>query len=262
MSKSLSLKSLSLLINRRCAVLAVVWLLLGSGGATRTALAEPPPPSSYAPHADLLGQVDFFLERVQETLSAGEVDMAGQSRLVKDANTLAMLGLVLSQHDAEFPEKSAMSGFVKAAQSLAAAEGDLAKSQAALAELQASRAGKKTTEVPPLQWQRVASLPLVMKQVPLIHAALKRGTGRRLERNKEQAAGQAAALAAIAQASIFDDEYASTPEDVATWQKFCAEMRDAAGEVNIAAHAGDTDRVESSMNKMLQSCEACHEKFR
>jgi hypothetical protein len=173
-----------------------------------------------------------------------------------------MLGLVLSQHDADFPEKPAMPGFVRAAQALAAAEGDREKSKAAVAELKSAREGKVSPGVEPLQWQRVASLPLVMKQVPLIHATLKRGTGRRLERNKEQAAAQAAALAAIAQASMFDDEYAQTPEDVAAWQQFCAEMRDAAGEVNLAAHAGDADRVESSMNKMLQSCEACHEKFR
>ncbi len=252
--------SLSPSMKSFCLTVAVTWLLLGCSGSN--ARAEMPRPSSYAPQADLLGQVDFFLARIDETLSAGEVDMAGQSRLLKDANTLAMLGLVLSQHDADFPEKSAMSAFVKAAQSLAAAEGDLVKSKAAFSELQAARAGKGTAEVPPLRWQRVASLPLVMKQVPLIHAGLKRGTGRRLERNKEQAAGQAAALAAIAQASIFDDEYASTPEDVAAWQKYCAEMRDAAGEVNVAAHAGDADRVESSMTKMLQSCEACHEKFR
>jgi hypothetical protein len=247
---------------RFCAILTVAPLLMGWIASTTSAMADTPLPSSYAPHADLLGQVDFFLQRVQETLAGSEVDMAGQSRLLKDANTLAMLGLVLSQHDAEFPEKKAMSAFVKAAQSLAAAEGELAKSQAALAELKSARAGQATAEVTPLGWQRVAALPLVMKQVPLIHAGLKRGTGRRLERNKEQAAGQAAALAAIAQASMFDDEYASTPEDVTAWQQFCAEMRDAAGEVNVAAHAGDADRVESSMNKMLQSCEACHEKFR
>jgi len=254
--------SLSPSMKSFCVLGAATWLLMGWSVCGASARAEMPAPSTYAPQADLLGQVDFFLVRIEETLSAGEVDMAGQSRLLKDANTLAMLGLVLSQHDADFPEKAAMPAFVKAAQSLAAAEGDLVKAKAAFADMQAARAGKFTAEVPPLRWQRVASLPLVMKQVPLIHAGLKRGTGRRLDRNKEQAAGQAAALAAIAQASIFDHEYASTPEDVAAWEQFCAEMRDAAGEVNVAAHAGDADRVESSMNKMLQSCEACHEKFR
>lgn len=224
--------------------------------------ADAPKPSTYAPHGDLLAQVDFFLDRATESLAGEELDMASQARLLKDAHTLAMLGLVLSRHDADFPEKAAMPGFVKAAQALAAAEGDRDKSNAALAELKSARAGKASPDAEPLKWQRVASLPLVMKQVPLIHAGLKRGTGRRLERNKEQAAAQAAALAAIAQASSFDDEYASTPEDVAAWQKYCAEMRDAAGEVNVAAHAGDSDRVDSAMSKMLQSCEACHEKFR
>lgn len=249
---------------------ACLWAVVGTSAnlamwphTADAAAPELPKASKYAPHEDLLGQVDFFLDRAQETLAAEELDMAGQSRLLKDAHTLAMLGLVLSQHDAEFPQKAAMPAFVKAAQSLAAADGDRTKSQVALAALRSAREGKSAAGGEPLKWQRVASLPLVMKQVPLIHAGLKRGaTGRRLERNKEQAAGQAAALAAIAQASIFDDEYASSPEDIAAWQTFCAEMRDAAGEVNAAAHAGDADRVESAMNRMLQSCEACHEKFR
>jgi cytochrome c556 len=221
-----------------------------------------PQPSAYAPHEDLLAQVDFFIERAEESLAGDKLDLASQARLLKDAHTLAMLGLVLSRHDAEFPQKAAMPALVKAAQALAAADGDRDKSEAALADLKSARQGKAAADTEPLKWQPVASLPMVMKQVPLIHASLKRGTGKRLARNQEQVAAQAAALAAIAQASMFDEEYASTPEDVAAWQQFCAEMRDAAGEVNVAAHAGDADRVESSMTKMLQSCEACHEKFR
>jgi cytochrome c556 len=221
-----------------------------------------PQPSAYAPHEDLLAQVDFFIERAEESLAGDKLDLASQARLLKDAHTLAILGLVLSQHDAEFPQKAAMPALVKAAQALAAADGDRDKSEAALADLKSARQGKVAAGTEPLKWQPVASLPMVMKQVPLIHASLKRGTGKRLARNQEQVAAQAAALAAIAQASMFDEEYASTPEDVAAWQQFCAEMRDAAGEVNVAAHAGDADRVESSMTKMLQSCEACHEKFR
>ncbi len=246
-----------------CGICAVAVFLGGSAICVNAAAPETPRPSSYAPYEDLLRQADFYLSRVEETLAGEKLDMAGQSRLLKDAHTLAMLGLVLSQHDTDFPERAAMSAFVKGAQDLAAADGEREKSQTALADLKAARAGNPVTEVLPLKWQHVASLPLVMKQVPLIHASLKRGaTARRLERSREEAAGQAAALAAIAQASIFDDEYASSPEDIAAWQEICASMRDAAGEVNVAVRAGDADRVEAAMSKMLQSCEACHEKFR
>ena len=39
-------------------------------------------------------------------------------------------------------------------------------------------------------------------------------------------------------------------------------LRDAAGEVNSAVHAQDQARVDAGMSRILESCEACHAKFR
>jgi cytochrome c556 len=222
-----------------------------------------PPASSFAPHDDLLGQVDFFIGRVAESLGdpAG-FDLAKQSRTLKDANTLAVLALVLSQHDADFPQKSSMPALLKAAQSLAAAEANAELAQQALTAIKMAREGKSPASEP-VKWERVASLPLLMKQVPLVHAGLKRGVApNRLKRTAEQSAEQAATLAAMAQASSFDDEYADSPEEVTAWQEFCAQMRDAAGEVNSAVHSQDQARVDAGMARMHESCEACHAKFR
>lgn len=241
-------------------VLAGPWL---GGTPLFSQSPQTPPVSSFAPHDDLLGQVDFFVSRVEASLSEpADFDLAKQSRTLKDANTLAVLALVLSQHDGDFPEKSSMAALLKAAQTLAAAEANAELAQQALTAIKMAREGKSPT-ADPMKWERVASLPLLMKQVPLVHAGLKRGVApNRLKRTAEQSAGQAATLAAMAQASIFDDEYAGSPEEVMAWQKFCAEMRDAAGEVNSAVHAQDQPRVDAGMSRMLESCEACHAKFR
>jgi cytochrome c556 len=224
---------------------------------------QTPQVSSFAPQADLLNQVDFFVGRVDESLADPKAfDLAKQARTLKDANTLAVLALVLSQHDADFPEKSSMAALLQAAQALAVVGSDATKAQAALTDIKAARTGKSPSQQL-VKWERVAALPALMKQVPLIHAGLKRGvTPARLKKTAEQSAGQAAALAAIAQASLFDDEYAKSPEAVAAWQTFCAQMRDAAGEVNSAVHAGDQARVDAGMKSMHESCEACHAKFR
>jgi cytochrome c556 len=238
-------------------------LIAAAFGASARLRSQTPPPLTVAPYSDLLGQVDFFIGRVEASLAEpAAFDLAKQARTLKDANTLAVLALVLSQHDADFPEKSSMPALLKAAQSLATVGDDAAQAQAALKEIQSARAGKSPSDQS-VKWERVASLPALMKQVPLIHAGLKRGvTPARLKKTTEQSAGQAAALAAIAQASLFDDEYAKNPEDAAAWKKFCVEMRDAAGEVNSAVHAGDQARVDAGMKTMLESCEACHAKFR
>ncbi len=102
-----------------------------------------------------------------------------------------------------------------------------------------------------------------MKQVPLIHAGLKRGVSAgRLKRMAEQTTGQSAALAALAQAARFDDQYTTSAEQAAQWSDFCIAMRDAAGEVNAAVHAQDEAAVEAGMKRLQASCETCHAKFR
>jgi cytochrome c556 len=102
-----------------------------------------------------------------------------------------------------------------------------------------------------------------MKQVPLVHAGLRRGVApNRLAKLAKESAAQSATLAAIAQAAMLDREYGDTPEKAAQWSAFCAQMRDASGEVNSAVHAQDQPRVDASMKRLLESCDACHAKFR
>ena len=70
------------------------------------------------------------------------------------------------------------------------------------------------------------------------------------------------ALAAIAQVSMADTSAVKKPADEAKWYEFCAAMRDAAGEVNVAIHKQDADSVKKAMSRLTLSCERCHEVFR
>lgn len=222
-----------------------------------------PEVSKYAPAEDLLQQVDFFIGRVSESLSdPADFDEARQARTLKDANTLAVLALVLGLHDTEHAAKASTPALLAASQQLAAAGADAAKAQQALAQIKLARAGMASS-TGTLKWEKVADLPVLMKHVPLIHSGLKRGVEpNRLARQASVSAGQAAALAAIAEASRHDLQYAKTPAAVEAWTEYCVAMRDAAGAVNRAVHAQDAAAVATGMKQMLQSCEACHAKFR
>ena len=46
------------------------------------------------------------------------------------------------------------------------------------------------------------------------------------------------------------------------WYADCAEMRDAAADVNKSLHAGDSDATAAAMDKLQQSCEDCHKVFK
>jgi cytochrome c556 len=233
-------------------------LLLAASPPAATARVAP-----FAPSADLLQQVDTYIDRMDAVLVEPQAfDLAAKSRVVKDANTLAALALVLSLYDEDFPQKAAMPTMLQAARRLATADGNYDAASAALAQIKRARAGMADSDAS-AKWESVASLSVLMKQVPVIHARLTRGVDRRrLARQAEKSAGESATLAAIAQASIVDTSYAKTPAQAEQWRQYCGEMRDAASEVNAAVHAQDVDRVSAGMKRMLLSCEACHATFR
>ncbi|MEX2111569.1 MAG: hypothetical protein WD845_00190 [Pirellulales bacterium] len=233
-------------------------------------LAEPPSAEAervaiapFVPVDDLIAQVDYFVGRMDEALASPQAfDLAAQSRVMKDANTLAALALVLSLYDEDFPRRAAMPALLRGAQQLAVSEADFEKSSQALADIKRAQAGH-VDPAAGAKWEGVASLSVLMKQVPVIHSRLNRGVDRRrLARQATQSAGESATLAAIAQASMIDTSYAKTAAQADEWRRQCEAMRDAAGEVNAAVHAQDFERVSAGMKRLVQSCEACHATFR
>jgi hypothetical protein len=228
-------------------------------------MPAPPAASKYAPAEDVVAQVDYYVKRITEVLASKEgFDDAAKARLKKDANTLAVLGLVLALHDEDSRLKASAGSFIQAAQSLAKAA-DYDAASAAFEEVKKSAAGSgSASKNNPQQWEKVASLGQLMKQVPTINTALKRGVGTpaRLEKLKAESAGHAAALAAIAQASMTDTHEVKNPADLDKWYQYCAEMRDAAGQVNAAVRAGDHAKTTTAMSRLANSCETCHKVFR
>ena len=242
-------------------------ILIGLASVCASRLRSQPPEvpkiSAFAPADDLIQQVDFFIGRADESLAdPADFDGAKQSRTLKDGNTLAVLALMLAKHDAAHPLKASMPAMLESAKSLAVAGDNVQQARSALAGIKAARAGA-APQSPAVKWEKAASLAALMKQVPLIHTALKRGVDpNRLARQATQSAGQSAALAAIAEAAMLDNEHAKSPENVEKWRQFCTQMRDASGEVNAAVHAQDAQRVATGMKRLSQSCDACHAKFR
>lgn len=246
-------------------ILLLTLLVAGPGIALVAIAAQPPAPpvSSFAPADDLVGQVDFYIQRTEETLAKkSDFDDAAIARLKKDANTLTVLALVLGMHDTQNRVQPAAAELLGASQQLAKST-DYAAAVATFDRVKQAAAGKAGPAAADLKWEKVASLGQLMKQVPMINAALKRGvTAERFETLKPQSAGHAAVLAAIAQAVYADTHEVKNPADMDKWYRYCDEMRDAAGAVNAAIHAGDQATTTKAMSRLAASCEACHATFR
>jgi hypothetical protein len=244
------------------AALVLVGAVMAAGLLTAKEPPAPPKISTFAPADDLMGQVEYYLGRLEEALAdEADFDEARHARVKKEANTLIVLALNLGMHDQDNPLKDAAPAVVATAQVLAKAP-DHASARAALEEVKKAVAGQGGP-ANALQWGRIASLGQLMKQVPVVHASLKRGiTPTRFQQLANQSAGHAATLAAIAQASVADTHEVKDPADLDKWFAYCIDMRDAAGEVNAAIRAGDLDATVMAMTRLNKSCDTCHEVFR
>ncbi len=245
--------------------LAAVALSLCHAAAPQAAIVRAGvKPSTYAPAADLISFLEFYRGRLDEALATKDgYEGAMESRTRKDASSVAAIALVLSLHDEQHPLKASAPALVTAAGKLAAAGEDYDAAVKAYADVKKALAGEATATAQ-AGWTNVADLAQLMKQVPLVHTNLKRGVtdARRFKRDAPQSIGQAAALAAIAQASMFNTSEIKDAAKLAQWQELCADMRDAAGAVGVAVKAGNQPGAAAALDKMTVSCDKCHAQFR
>lgn len=247
--------------------LAATAAILVAGNGRAVSAAEPPqapPVSQFAPAEDLVGQVEYYLKRLDEAVATEEDYKEYVERIAKDADTLAVIALALGLHDTDNQYKGAAPGLVKATTQLAAAK-DYATAKAAVAAVKTA-ATAKPADVVPLKWEKVASLKQLMLAVPVINTQLKRNARfRRPKGDGPKAAGRSAVIAAIGQASLYHSADTEKPNLAEEWFKYCIQMRDAAAEMNGVAHrAAEPDAktaARAAITKLSKSCDDCHTVF-
>lgn len=233
------------------------------------AAVEPPAeelnrkPSTYAPAKDLESQVQFFLDRIKEDLEdESKYDETHINRVVRDANTLAVLSLVLGKHDETNRFQAAAGAMLGGSLGLAGKSKNHAEAKAAydkLVEATTTPRGSAT-----LTWKSVGDIAELMNQVPTLNTNL-RGTVRsdaRFDKLRDKAAGLAATIAAIAQVSVFDDSYCTNQADRTDWIELSGLMRDAAYEVNQAVRHGDQEAAIEGLKPLQRTCDDCHAQFK
>jgi hypothetical protein len=245
------------------------WLLtivFGSTLSLGSLLAgDPPAPSklsTVAPAADLVAQAKLYVEAFGKGLASEQDYKDNADKIKRDANTLTALALVLGNHDADNELKAAAPALIGASQELAKAA-DYAAAKSALENVRSAIDGKgeRAAKAAAPKWAKVASMGQLMKQVTFVNNRLKRSMRRFGKQNEEQAR-DAAVLAAIAQAVVYDTHEVKNPGDLDRWYQLCGQMRDAAGELNAKVSLADKAGAEAALLKLAQSCDDCHKVFR
>ena len=238
--------------------LAVLGALLALNPAPSSADDEAPKVSTFAPAKDLATQADWYIKDLEKIVASEDEYKDGAEKVAKEANTLVVVALALGLHDEDSKYKESAGGLVKAAQELAATK-DFASAQKAVAAVKAAAESKSDVK---LKWEKVASLPELMKQVPVINSKLKLNIkGSKFTSKAKDTAGYTAVMAAIAQGALADTSATKGADQEKQWKGFSAAMRDNAGAVNAAIHKGDEEAAGTSMKKLAQSCDDCHDVF-
>jgi hypothetical protein len=234
-------------------------------------MPAPPKVSAFAPAADLAKQADWYVGELEKSTAdeaaykeSVEVDpvtqKASNTKVNKEANTLVVIALALGLNDQDSKFKANAGAVMKAAQELAATK-DLPSAKKAVAALKDAVEGKAKADAV-LKWEKVASLPELMKQVPIINTKLKRNIkGDKFKSKAKDTEGYTAVLAAIAQGAMADTSQTKNPEQVKQWYDWSAKARDYAGAVNAAIRAGNESAAAEAMKKMAQNCDDCHAVF-
>jgi hypothetical protein len=256
------LKLRSRRISPSLAAVGLGLLFLAVAGAA--GLPEAPKVSTFAPAEDLVRETEKYIKELGNTIASvesGEEKYDDVKEIIeKDSNTLVILALCLGKHDQDNKFKTHAGALMKASQDLAATK-DLASAKKALASVADAAAGKSKADVE-LKWEKVASLPALMKHVPKINTKLKQAVKpAKFKAKAKDAAGITAVLAAIAQGSMADTSATKSPDQVEQWYRFCEEMRNLSAAMNKSIHAGDVKATGENLLKLGKNCEDCHAVF-
>ncbi len=240
------------------AFLVVICTLLVLPPASSAADDEAPKVSTFAPAEDLASQADWYIKDLEKIVASEDEYKDGGEKIAKEANTLVVVALCLGLHDQDSKYKESAGALLKAAQELAVTK-DYAAAQKAVAAVKAAAESKSDAK---LKWEKVAALPELMKQVPVINSKLKLNVkGSKFTSKAKDTAGYTAVIAAIAQGSMADTSATKGADQVKQWKEFSTAMRDDAGAVNAAIHKGDQEAADKAMKKLAQSCDDCHDVF-
>jgi len=242
-------------------VAAIIAVLGAFMAQVQVHAADAPKVSTFAPAEDLARQADKFIQTMKNTVASQEEYNDSEGKIGRDSNTLIVIALALGLHDQDNKYKARAGALMKAAQDVAATK-DYASAKKAVAALEKVAAANGKAG-PGLKWEKVASLPDLMKQVPMVNTKLKLCVNKtNFKKKAKDSAGYSAVIGAIAQATIADTSTTKNAAQVKQWQKFSKAMRADAGEVNAAIHKGDEPATDKAMKKLNQSCEDCHAVFK
>lgn len=217
-------------------------------------------PSTYAPAKDLEFQIEHLMQRIKGDLEDASRYERRVKRVLRDANTIAVLAMVMAHHDEPHRLRDQALGVLEAARVLAAKASRHADAVQAYEKLVAATTTPSAAQT--VAWGPVANIEHLMLQIPELDRSLKAALKpSSFSATRQEAASLASTIAAISHMSLFDDTYCKDNDDREAWIELCTLMRDAAADVHAAIEQGNLDAAQRALRPLTRTCTDCHEHF-
>ena len=227
-------------------------------GAPAATGAATPKFSTFAPAEDLSNELNLLVADLEKAV-ADEDEYKSQidTRFLRDGNMIALVATALGLHDQDNSVKPHAAAIVAAAHKLSEAEG-YAATKKAVEDVKAALTASSTGSV---HWGKIVPLKSLMKdQVPSVNTKIKTGLRHFADRTKAITAN-AAMMALIAENAKLCVGDTKKPNEGPQWTAHADQLRAAAVNISAKLHAGDKAGANAAMNKLNESCHACHAIF-
>ena len=222
--------------------------------------AAPAKIASVAPIADLVAEADAKIKSLDEALASDKSYLEAKGTTIPtEAGVLAVLAQAVVESEEKAPWQASAADVREAAKSY-----DEAKK--GLTAVKEAYSGKTGGAKPEAEWNKLAGLSKVMKEVNKRNTKLRRTTRKKPPTDDDfaEAARDASVMAVLALAAHEDTHEVKSgkAEDIAEWKKFAKEFQAEMTAASAAFKKKDLAAAGDAFKKGNTACNDCHMKYR
>jgi cytochrome c556 len=225
------------------------------------AAAAPIKIAGVAPVSELVTEAEAKVKLLDEALASDKTYLEKKATTIPvDAGVLAVLAQAIAESEEKPSWKASAADLREAAKAVAASKG-YEEAKLGLEAVKAALEGKASGAAVEHDWNKLAKLGSVMKEVNRRTGKVRSAT-RKLPANPEEVARDASVLAVLALVAHDDTHEVKKKEEIGDWQKQAKEFSAQFTAAAAALRKGDKTGASDAFKKGNAACNACHKQFR
>lgn len=223
--------------------------------------AAPEKIAKVAPVADLVADAEAKIKALEEALASNQSYLEAKGTTIPtEAGVLAVLAQAIAESEEKPSWKASAPDLREAAKAVASSK-TYEEAQKGLAAIKDAAGGKASGAKVEHEWNKLAKLGAVMKEVNKRNGKLRRST-RKLPDDTAESARDASVLAVLALVAHEDTHEVKKKEDIAKWRAYAKDFGVQMTAASAAFKKKDAAAAGDAFKKANTACNDCHSAFR